>query len=196
MRIYDQETESISSDNFSEDYLEYFSGNINFTDGFDVAGESDMSWSRGGNFTRNLLSLQLQLQTLLEGVGGEGTASLLDGLSQLSETERKRIIPLLSRVVGRVLKGDKRLSSSEDKDLQNFEDSLFDSIMSALGQSANDDRVLPEAERKLEILPGGRREQIGSSIRGKPLKVPSLIDLAKARESRRQRFDLPPNEAS
>jgi hypothetical protein len=181
MRIYDQDTERDSSEGC--------------TDGFDVVGVSEMSWSRGGNFTRNLLSLQLQLQTLLEGVGGEGTASLLDGLSQLSETERKRIIPLLSRVVSRVLKGDKRLSSSEDKELQNFEDALFDSIMAALGQSSNDDRVSPEADRKLEIVPGGKRD-LGHPSRRKPVKVPSLIDLAKARESRRQRFDSPPPEAS
>jgi hypothetical protein len=181
MRIYDQDTEDTSSESC--------------TGGFDVVGELDMSWSRGGNFTRNLLSLQLQLQTLLEGVGGEGTASLLDGLSQLSETERKRIIPLLSRVINKVLRGDKRLSSAEDKELQNFEDALFDSIMSALGQSSNEDRIIPESERKLEIVPGGRKERTQQG-RGRPVKVPSLIDLAKARESRRHRFDTPPNEAS
>ncbi|MFN4896492.1 MAG: hypothetical protein ACK5GN_02355 [Pseudomonadota bacterium] len=181
MRIYDQDIEPSLLNKLTDELY--------------LAGESDMSWSRGGNFTRNLLSLQLQLQTLLEGVGGEGTASLLDGLAQLSESERKRIIPLLSRVVGKVLKGEKRLSSAEDQELQNFEDSLFDSIMAALGQSANDDRVTPESERKLEIVPGGRKE-LGASLRGKPVKVPSLIDLAKARESRRQRFDTPPNEVS
>ncbi len=181
MRIYDQDTEDTMSESFTGE--------------FDVEGEQDMSWSRGGNFTRNLLSLQLQLQTLLEGVGGEGTASLLDGLSQLSETERKRIIPLLSRVVNKVLKGDKRLSSTEDKDLQNFEDSLFDSIVSALGDSSNDDRIIPESERKLEMLPGGRKDPL-QTPRGRPVKVPSLIDLAKARENRRHRFDTPPNEAS
>jgi hypothetical protein len=180
MRIYDQDNEPDSSTDCTEE--------------FDVVGVSDMSWSRGGNFTRNLLSLQLQLQTLLEGVGGEGTASLLDGLSQLSETERKRIIPLLSRVVSRVLRGDKRLSSTEDKELQNFEDALFDSIMSALGQSSNDDTVTPESERKLEVVPGGRKE-MGAPTRRKPVKIPSLIDLAKARESRRQRFDIPPHDA-
>jgi hypothetical protein len=181
MRIYDQDTESDSSERFTSEC--------------DVVGEPEMSWSRGGNFTRNLLSLQLQLQTLLEGVGGEGTASLLDGLSQLSETERKRIIPLLSRVVTRVLKGEKRVASAEDKDMQNFEDALFDSIMSALGQSSNDDRIIPESERKLEIVPGGKKE-LGQSARTRPVKVPSLIDLAKARENRRHRFDPPPNEAS
>jgi hypothetical protein len=166
---------------------------------------SDMNWSQGGNFTRNLLSLQLQLQTLLEGVGGEGTASLLDGLSQLSESERKRILPILSRVVGKVLKGEKRLSSAEDRDLQNFEDSLFDSIMLALGQSANDDQIEEGAvSRKLEIVPGGRDvnskdEGSGALARErstrKPVKVPSTIDLAKARENRRHKFDVPPNQA-
>lgn len=180
MRIYDQDTERNSSEVS--------------TDEFDVVGVSEMSWSRGGNFTRNLLSLQLQLQTLLEGVGGEGTASLLDGLSQLSDAERKRIIPLLSRVVTRVVKGEKRLASAEDKELQNFEDSLFDSIMAALGQSSNDDLVESTSERKLEMVPGGKRPD--RSGKSKPVKIPSLIDLAKARESRRQRFDVPPNEAS
>jgi hypothetical protein len=181
MRIYDQENELGSLSNFFDES--------------DVVGVSEMSWSRGGNFTRNLLSLQLQLQTLLEGVGGEGTASLLDGLSQLSETERKRIIPLLSRVVNRVLRGEKRVSSAEDKELQNFEDALFDSIIAALGQSSNDDRVTPQADRPLEVFTGGKPAS-DRSARRKPVKVPSLIDLAKARESRRQRYDVPPNEAS
>jgi hypothetical protein len=181
MRIYDQD------------------GELNSLLGFSIEtgllGVTEMSWSQGGNFTRNLLSLQLQLQTLLEGVGGEGTASLLDRLAQLNDSERKRIIPLLSRVVGRILQGDKRMVSAEDKELQEFEDSLFDSIMSALGQSANDDRVEANPERKLEIVPGGKGEQ-ATKVRRKPVKVPSLIDLAKAREHRRQRFDAPPHEVS
>jgi hypothetical protein len=101
---------------------------------------------------------------------------------------------LLSRVVSRVLRGEKRVASAEDKDLQNFEDSLFDSIMAALGQSSNDDRIIPESERKLEIVPGGRKE-VTQNSRTRPVKVPSLIDLAKARENRRHRFDTPPNEA-
>ena len=181
MRIDEQDTELGSSKANSDDR--------------NGVGVSEMSWSRGGSFTRNLLSLQLQLQTLLEGVGGEGTASLLDGLSQLSETERKRVIPLLSRVVSRVIKGDKRVASSEDKDLQNFEDSLFDSIVAALGHSANEDEVDTSTDRKLEVFPGGKGLSERTATR-KPVKVPSLIDLAKARETRRQRFDIPPNEAS
>ena len=47
-------------------------------------GSTDMNLSHGGDFTKSLLSLQLQLKTLLEGVGGEETATLLDALAQLS----------------------------------------------------------------------------------------------------------------
>jgi hypothetical protein len=182
MRISDYDNEHEASERFLEDLL-------------GLTGVHEMSWSRGGEFTRNLLSLQLQLQTLLEGVGGEGTASLLDGLAQLSDTERKRIIPLLSRVVSRVLKGEKRLMSADDKELQDFEDSLFQSILSSLGQSANDDRVEPKHEKKLEVVTGGRSPQ-NAVVSKKLIKAPSLIDLAKARESRRQRFDTPPPEVS
>ncbi|MFO0416445.1 MAG: hypothetical protein ACK5Y6_04080 [Pseudomonadota bacterium] len=179
------------------DYENNNDGNTEgFSDVFDVVGVAEMSWSRGGNFTRNLLSLQLQLQTLLEGVGGEGTSSLLDNIAQLSEAERKRIIPLLSRVISRVVQGEKRLISAEDRELKEFEDSLFDSIMTSLGQSANDDRIDPNSERKLEVLSGGRPNNNEATVTRKPVKVPSLIDLAKARESRRHRFDTPPNEVS
>jgi hypothetical protein len=181
MRISDHEKEM----NGSKELLERFG----------VQGVLDMSWSRGGEFTRNLLSLQLQLQTLLEGVGGEGTASLLDGLAQLSDSERRRIIPLLSRVVSKVLQGDKRLLSVEDKELQEFEDTLFQSILSSIGESANDDQVDTKLDRKLEVVPGGLRARAATAPK-KVVKTPSLIDLAKARESRRQRFDPPPTEAS
>jgi hypothetical protein len=181
MRISDHDNEEGYSERISEE--------------MDLIGVQEMSWLRGGEFTRNLLSLQLQLQTLLEGVGGEGTASLLDGLAQLSESERKRIIPLLSRVVGEIVKGDKRLISAEDKEIKEFEDSLFQSIMCSLGTSANDDRLDTEAAKKLEVVSGGKPTR-GATVTKKPLEKRSIIDLAKARENRRQRFEAPPPEVS
>ena len=75
-----------------------------------------MNWSNGGDFTKNLLSLQMQLQTLLEGVGGEETAGLLDGLAKLSETERSILIPLVTRVINKVVMGEHRLMSEKDKE--------------------------------------------------------------------------------
>ena len=46
-----------------------------------------MSWSHGGDFTKNLLSLQLQLKTLLEGVGGEDTAAIRNALENMESFE-------------------------------------------------------------------------------------------------------------
>lgn len=180
MRIYDQAANRGKSPRFAELFKEF--------------GARDMGRSQGGDFTRNFLSLQLQLQTLMEGVGGDGTASLLDNLAQLSESERSKIIPLLSRVVGRIAQGDKRLFSDDDRALKDFEDSLFESIVASLGHSANDDQVLPN-KRKLEVVAGGKTPASVLAVK-KHVKAPSLIDLAKARESRRHRMDTPPNEVS
>jgi hypothetical protein len=149
-----------------------------------------MNWSHGGEFTKSLLSLQLQLQTLLEGVGGEGTASLLDGIAKLSETERSVVIPVISQVINRLVTSEQRLASEEDKRLKEFEDSLFESVMSAIsteneGKPANSDN-----SKKLAIVPGGRSSSDRLAFK-KPVRIPTLIDLAKARESRRQRMSSP-----
>lgn len=178
MQIYDQAANRGKSPRFAELFKEF--------------GVRDMGRSKGGDFTRNFLSLQLQLQTLMEGVGGDGTASLLDNLAQLSESERTKIIPLLSRVVGRIAQGDKRLFTDDDRALKDFEDSLFESIVTSLGHSANTDELLP-SKRKLEVVAGGKTPSLAIK---KHVKAPSLIDLAKARESRRHRLDTPPNEVS
>lgn len=181
MQIYDQVTTKGRSRRFAELLKDL--------------GVQTMSRSKGGEFTRNFLSLQLQLQTLMEGVGGEGTATLLDSLAQLSESERRKIIPLLSRVVSKIAQGEKRMFSEEDRSLQDFEDALYDSIVSSLGHVSNDDELPPTRERRLEVVPGGKSATATIAVK-RGGKSPSLIDLAKARESRRARFDSPPNDAS
>ncbi len=157
-----------------------------------------MNWSQGGEFTKSLLSLQLQLQTLLEGVGGEGTASLLDGLAKLSETERAVVIPVISQVIGRIVNGEQRLASEEDKRLKDFEDSLFESVLAAMGSAqhkdtpANVDEERTENAKKLAVVSGGKAPAERVTFK-KPVRIPTLIDLAKVRESRRQRTS-PPHE--
>lgn len=181
MRISDQENQESGSENYVEPR--------------DVHGVPTMKWSQGGDFTKNLLSLQLQLKTLLDGVGADSAATLLDGLSELSHAERAKIIPIFSRVLARIAGGEKRLLSNEDKMLKDFEDSLFDSVMTALGQSANDDELKQDSSSKLEVVRGGKLEHPKRAVR-RALRTPSLIDLAKAREVRRNRLDGPTNEAS
>lgn len=179
--------------------IDYINKNFNdyFEQRLEVKKDADtMNNSRGGDFTRNLLSLQLQFQTLLEGVGGESTASLLDGLAQLSESEREKIIPLLSHVILRITSGEKRLVSATDRELQAFEDSLFESIMKALGHSANDDKLGEESStRNLHVVPGGKHSK-KPILAHRKAQSPSLIDLAKARAQRKHKFDCTPPEAS
>lgn len=180
--------------------LDYINKNVSgyFGNTSTVAKEaSTMNDSHSGDFTRNLLSLQLQFQTLLEGVGGKSTASLLDGLAKLSESERQKIVPFLSHVIFRIANGDKRLLSASDRELQEFEDSLFDSIMTALGHSANEDQIHRGPTEGLQVLPGGRRQRKKPMLANRSTQSPSLIDLAKARAQRRHKFDAPtPPEAS
>lgn len=146
-----------------------------------------MNWSKGGDFTKSLLSLQLQLKTLLEGVGGEDTAALLDAMAQLTKSERTVVVPLLARVIQRIASGENRLSTHEDKELKDFEDSLFDSVLEAFGNTAaaNETDLAKDREAKLAVVPGGKSPSDRVAIK-KPIRVPALIDLSKERESRRK----------
>lgn len=153
-----------------------------------------MNWSNGGDFTKSLLSLQLQLQTLLEGVGGEETAGLLDGLAQLSETERALVIPRLTRTIQEIAKSDKRLISEKDRELKNFEDSLFEGVMEALKHEPETKGAPTESGPKLAVLSGGKGSRDRTSQFKKPVRIPTLIDLAKARESRKNRMDNSPRD--
>lgn len=136
----------------------------------------------------------MQLQTLLEGVGGEETAGLLDGLAQLSEAERSLVIPRLTRTIKEIAKQDKRLMSDRDRELKDFEDSLFDGVMEALKHEPGVKTLQSEAGPKLAVVPGGKSKSDRSVQFKKPVRIPTLIDLAKARESRRNRMDNSPRD--
>jgi hypothetical protein len=153
-----------------------------------------MNWSSGGDFTKSLLSLQMQLQTLLEGVGGEETAGLLDGLAQLSEAERSVVIPRLTQTIKDIVKSDKRVMSEKDHEMKSFEDSLFEGVMEALQHEPGMKPATAETAPKLAVVPGGKRQSDGAVQVKKPVRIPTLIDLAKARETRRNRTDSSPRD--
>lgn len=153
-----------------------------------------MNWSNGGDFTKSLLSLQMQLQTLLEGVGGEETAGLLDGLAQLSEAERSVVIPRLTRTIQEITKSDKRLMSDKDREMKEFEDSLFEGVMDALKHEPGEKAANQDSGPKLAVLSGGKSKSDRTNQFKKPVRIPTLIDLAKARESRRNRMDNSPRD--
>jgi hypothetical protein len=151
-----------------------------------------MNWSAGGEFSKSLLGLQLQLQTLLEGVGGDATSGLLDSLAQLSETERRLLVPILTSVVRRVAAETPRTLSDEERSLKEFENSLYDSVLGAIGgQVRNATTQDPDGRKRLAVVDGGKPTDARSAAMRspfkKPVRIPSTIDLAKARESRRPR---------
>lgn len=151
-----------------------------------------MNWSAGGEFSKSLLGLQLQLQTLLEGVGGDATSGLLDSLAQLSETERRLLVPILTNVVKRVATETPRTLSDEERSLKDFENSLYESVLGAIGGQVRPATAQDlDSRKRLAVVDGGKpvdgRSAGAHSPFKKPVRIPSTIDLAKARESRRSR---------
>lgn len=127
-----------------------------------------------GSFSSSLLSIQLQLRTLLEDVGGEEAAALLDGLTKLSLGERKIAVSLFTSVVQRLSATEApRLSAVAEQALKEFEENLYRDLLEAL---ANNPQAPVNQESRLAVLNGGR----GVS------KSP-VIDLAHARKLRRER---------
>jgi hypothetical protein len=140
-----------------------------------------MNWSQGGDFTKSLMSLQLQLQTLLEGVGGDETAGLLDVLAKLNDSERTVIIPILTRVINRLIESGSRIQSQEDLQMQDFENSLFESVLSAMGDGSGEGNN-EKSQKKLAVVKGGKNQD--ALTFKKPVRIPALIDLNKVREDR------------
>lgn len=140
-----------------------------------------MNWSDGGDFTRNLVSLRLQLNTLLEDVGGDEAAGLMDALTKLTPSEKKVLIPSLTNVVNKLVENENRLASKNDVELKEFEESLYESVMDAVQTEAN--KADFAESKKLSVVDGGKVTVTKKNTR--PVKISTLIDLAKARDERR-----------
>ncbi len=127
-----------------------------------------------GAFSKNFLSLQLQLETLLEDVGGERAVEMLDSLAQLSGSEQKVVLAAFDRVIKRIAAGSDRLISNDDKRMKEFEEGLYSDIVAAI-QSATG-----EAPRGklIEVLDGGKTPKQAD-------RTP--INLEEARKARKAR---------
>lgn len=128
--------------------------------------------SEKGNFSKNLMSLQLQIQTLFEDAGGEGAVEFLDSLSKLSATEQKVALQFFGRIVERIAKGDMRYFTDSELALKELEDSLFLDILGAMQEASK-----PSKSRKLAVVDGGKTARVSAPK--------ATLDLAKAREAKR-----------
>ena len=142
----------------------------------DIEGLLTMSEKSGGNFSSSLLSLQLQLKTLLEGAGGDAALKFLDTLSALNQSEQKLALSIFTKVIEQIKNGEQRLCTKEDKVLHDFEENLYKDILSSMREAAN------EGERHtIEVIDGGRSR----ACNGKNSGTKTPIDLAEARRLRR-----------
>ena len=86
----------------------------------------------GGRISSSLMSIQLQLKTLLEEAGGESALTLLDLLGELNRSEQRLILAVFSRSLKRILTEGMRLRTMEDDCRKAFEDGLYEQIVHAL----------------------------------------------------------------
>ncbi|MCB0328928.1 MAG: hypothetical protein KDD70_04675 [Bdellovibrionales bacterium] len=85
-----------------------------------------------GHFTRNLFSLQMQIQTLLDGAGGGGAAEFLDCLSELSESERKVVLKVFQKALSKLKDSGLRLKTVQDQQLDSFEEVLYEELVDGM----------------------------------------------------------------
>ena len=135
-----------------------------------------MSSNDDKQFSANLLSLQLQLKTMLEEAGGDHTLGLLDALCKLNRSEQEIILSVLTRTVTNIAKSDARFVGAADEELKEFEDNLYHDIVSAMREAS-------QPERRLEVVKGGKQEISGGLIdfraevtkrRGRSSRTPTL----------------------
>ena len=63
------------------------------------------------NFSKELMCLRLQIETLFENVGGEDCINLLNKISKLSLSEREIILKQFNNIVQKLLANTKRKKS-------------------------------------------------------------------------------------
>lgn len=127
-----------------------------------------------GSFSKSLLSLQLQLDTLMEEAGGGRAIELLDALATLNPSEQRLATDIFTRAVKRIAAGPDRLVTNDDKVLKEFEDGLYADLLAALSGTPN------EAPRGklIEVIDGGK------APRTEPRAPISLDEARRAKRSR------------
>lgn len=123
-----------------------------------------------GDFSKNLLSLQLQLRTLLEDVGGESVLPLLDAMATLRKAEQEILIRTFLMIVRRYSQGERLLESADEATLKKFEEDLYQDLTQAL------ETARPSARHPLEVLSGGKtRRRVVSLAEARARKERQLL---------------------
>ncbi len=131
-----------------------------------------MSNKYEGHISAALLSLELQIKTLLEGAGGDDALSFLDALSELNQSEQKLALDVFTKIVKNIKSGEQRLVTEGDLARNGFEETLYSEIINSMREAA-----LAEAGKKLSVVNGGKAKP--EIVHKTPI---SLCDVRKARK--------------
>jgi hypothetical protein len=123
--------------------------------------------SEGGVFSATLMSVQLQMKTLLEGAGGDKAVRLLDALSSLSNAEQEIALTAFDSAIRKISSGETRYSSDEDKALRAFEEELYNGLVSDIEQAKSERAEETSTSKvKLSVYDGGRSATLSGFKRG------------------------------
>ena len=111
-----------------------------------------MANNGSGRFSKNLLSVKLQIQSLFEDVGGDNAIALLDSLCALTATEQKVALKVMKRVIDRLAQEEPRLLSPNEQRMQDLEDFIVSDIVRELSGETDS----TEKSSKLSLVPGGK----------------------------------------
>lgn len=96
------------------------------------------------SFSNSLLALHAQIHELIQGVGGDKLASVLDALSKLEDEEKKQILEGFHKVTSYLLTAKSELSRKE----------MIESLCNELLREFTLKPI--SSTPRLEVLPGGR----------------------------------------
>ena len=106
------------------------------------------------NFSKELMCLRLQIETLFENVGGEDCINLLNKISKLSLSEREIILKQFNNIVQKLLANTKRKKSLQDVANEKFENELYDSIEQEFNNIQVNDLSSMNAASRFKIVNG------------------------------------------
>jgi hypothetical protein len=101
-------------------------------------------------FSKNLLSLKIQLETLFEDVGGAETIDLLDSLSNLGENERAIALRMMTAICQKLAATPSSLTTAEKK-MKELEDLLVNDISQEIASKFGN---------KLSLVHGGKKSEL------------------------------------
>lgn len=126
------------------------------------------------NFSKELMCLKLQLETLFENVGGEDCIDFLNLISNLTISEREILLKQFCLVVKKLLTNTERKKSLQDIANDKFENELYDSIEEEFNNiSMNSFPNIQATSSRFKVVNGGKSRV--NKIKRKVLKFNEFI---------------------